>query len=54
MFSHLIFLGKVLEDDKSLADYKVTEKNFVVVMAQIVRPPKEPVPEPIKKVSYCI
>ena len=46
----IMFPGKVLEDDKSLADYKVTEKNFVVVMAQIVRPPKEPAPEPAKKV----
>ncbi|KAL5969353.1 UV excision repair protein rhp23 [Taenia solium] len=49
----LICSGKVLEDDKSLSDYKVTDKNFVVVMAQIVKPPKETLPEPIKKSEVC-
>ncbi|VDN11256.1 unnamed protein product [Dibothriocephalus latus] len=47
----LIHAGKVMEDDKTLQDYKVDEKGFVVVMAHVAKPPpKENVTEPIKKV----
>nr|VZH91189.1 unnamed protein product [Spirometra erinaceieuropaei] len=48
----LIHAGKVMEDDKTLQDYKVDEKGFVVVMAHVAKPPpKENVTEPIKKVA---
>lgn len=40
-----------MEDDKTLKDYSVEEKHFVVVMSTMAKPEKkEPVPEPIKKV----
>ena len=28
--------GKILEDDKSVAEYKIEEKNFVVIMVNKV------------------
>lgn len=34
-----LFLGKILNDDTALKEYKIDEKNFVVVM--------------VTKVSYC-
>uniref|UniRef100_A0A5K3F4I5 UV excision repair protein RAD23 n=2 Tax=Mesocestoides corti TaxID=53468 RepID=A0A5K3F4I5_MESCO len=46
----LIYSGKVMEDDKTLGHYGVTEKGFIVVMAQIVKQPKESNLEPIKKI----
>ncbi|KAM7541767.1 hypothetical protein Aperf_G00000010920 [Anoplocephala perfoliata] len=46
----LIYGGKVMEDDKTLKDYSVEEKHFVVVMSTMAKPEKkEPIPEPIKK-----
>lgn len=30
------FLGKILEDDTALKEYKINDKNFVVVMASKV------------------
>ena len=32
------FSGKILEDDKPLSNYKIEEKNFVVVMVTKVGP----------------
>ncbi|CAD5111823.1 DgyrCDS1093 [Dimorphilus gyrociliatus] len=34
----LIFAGKVMEDEKTVADYKIEEKGFVVLMMTKVRP----------------
>lgn len=45
----LIYAGKILEDDKPLSNYKIEEKNFVVVMvtkAKAVAPPAPAQPEP--------
>lgn len=36
----LIFAGKVMEDEKTVADYKIEEKGFVVLMMSKVRPPQ--------------
>ncbi len=33
----LIYAGKILQDDKQLKEYKIEEKNFVVVMVSKVR-----------------
>lgn len=46
-----ILSGKIMEDDKTLDFYNVTENGFIVVMVQVVKPPKDSVPEPIKKVE---
>ncbi|CAH8581450.1 unnamed protein product [Schistosoma turkestanicum] len=40
----LIHSGKVMEDNKSLKDYKVTDTGFVVVMS-VSKPPKDPAKE---------
>lgn len=45
----LIFQGKILDDDKKLEEYQITEKGFIVLM--LVKPkaqpkPEEPKPEP--------
>ncbi len=40
-----------MDNDKSLAEYNVTETGFIVVMAEVAKPPKENNPAPVKKVS---
>ncbi|KAJ8363390.1 hypothetical protein SKAU_G00122210 [Synaphobranchus kaupii] len=53
----LIYAGKILQDDTPIKEYKIDEKNFVVVMISKAKsppaeiqsppePPKAPVPEP--------
>lgn len=42
----LIYAGKILEDDKPLSNYKIEEKNFVVVMVTKPKPAAPPQPEP--------
>lgn len=48
----LIYAGKILEDDKPLSNYKIEEKNFVVVMVTKPKPAPppssvQPEPEPV-------
>lgn len=48
----LIYAGKILDDDKKVADYKIEEKNFVVIMVtkpkakptEAAKPAEEPKP----------
>ncbi|XP_046581206.1 LOW QUALITY PROTEIN: UV excision repair protein RAD23 homolog B-like [Haliotis rubra] len=45
----LIYAGKILEDDKKISDYKIEEKNFVVVM--ITKPKAAPPAKPAESTS---
>ena len=36
-YSATFFIGKILDDEKLVADYKIEEKNFVVIMVTKVR-----------------
>ncbi|VDL59950.1 unnamed protein product [Hymenolepis diminuta] len=46
----LICSGKVMDDEKTIKEYSIGEKNFIVVMSTVAKPEKkEPKPEPIKK-----
>ncbi|KAM3186998.1 hypothetical protein ACTXT7_003175 [Hymenolepis weldensis] len=46
----LICSGKVMDDEKTIKEYSISEKNFIVVMSTVAKPEKkEPKPEPIKK-----
>lgn len=46
----LICSGRVMEDDKTIKEYSIGEKSFIVVMSTVAKPEKkEPKPEPIKK-----
>ena len=42
----LIALGKIMENEKTLADYKVKEGSFLVVMVTKPKKPKKPKEEP--------
>uniref|UniRef100_A0A8W8LCK9 UV excision repair protein RAD23 n=1 Tax=Magallana gigas TaxID=29159 RepID=A0A8W8LCK9_MAGGI len=46
----LIYAGKILDDEKKIGEYKIEEKNFVVVMVTKPKPaaakPAEPSPAP--------
>jgi len=45
----LISSGKVMEDSKTLKDYKISEKGFIVVM--VTKPKIAPVPAPVTETS---
>lgn len=49
----LIYAGKILQDDTPLKEYKIENKNFVVVMVSKAKPPPvaSPPPEPPKNES---
>lgn len=36
LLSFLGYIGKILEDEKQIAEYKIEEKNFVVIMVNKV------------------
>ncbi|GFR79295.1 UV excision repair protein RAD23 homolog B-like [Elysia marginata] len=48
----LIYAGKILDDAKPLAEYKIEEKNFIVVM--VTKPKAAPAPAPTKPAETAV